>query len=96
MNTSKRRPFKVCNSQRSKRKGIVAGNLEELKEKGCQSLGLGGPSCRVFIEYDGTEIEDEEYFSFLEEQITLMLLEDGEDWSPPEEGRKTVSNDFHI
>lgn len=86
MSTSKRRPFKVWNSQRSKRKGIVAANLEELKEKGCQSLGFAGHSCRVFIECDGTEIEDEEYFSFIEEQSTLMLVEDGEEWSPPEEG----------
>ncbi|XP_031555478.1 uncharacterized protein LOC116292332 [Actinia tenebrosa] len=98
MNTSKRRPFKVYNSQRSKRKGVVAENLGELKEKGCQSLGLTASSCRVFIDSDGTEIEDDEYFSFIEEQSVLMLVEDGEDWSSfedallPQAGTRTYSS----
>jgi len=52
--------------------GIVVQTLAELKEKGAPLLGLQASNCRVQLE-DGTEVIDEEYFSFLEEDTVLIL-----------------------
>ena len=35
---------------------------------------------RVILEADGTEVDDEDYFSFLPLNPTLMLLREGECW----------------
>ena len=76
----RRRPYRVCNSERKKTTGIVAQSLEELKERAGSKLGVTPESCRVFLERDGTEVDDEEYFSFLEDQTKLMIVSDGEEW----------------
>ncbi|PFX19277.1 DNA fragmentation factor subunit alpha [Stylophora pistillata] len=81
MEEKRRKPFKICNSERTKTQGIVAESLKELKERGSSKLGIVAGSCRVFLDSDGTEIDDEEYFSFLEDQTKLMIVFDGEDWT---------------
>lgn len=81
MEGKRRRPYKVCNSDRSKTTGIVAESLQELKEKASAKLGAEAASCRVFLDSDGTEIDEEEYFSFLEDQTKLMIVPDGEEWT---------------
>ncbi|RUS86283.1 hypothetical protein EGW08_005975 [Elysia chlorotica] len=47
-----------------------------------ESLG----KLRVVLEEDGTEVDDEEYFSFIPPNSTLILLREGECWAvmPPE------------
>lgn len=81
MEEKRRKPFKVCNSERTKTQGIVAESLNELKERGRSKLGIAAGNCRVFLDSDGTEIDDEEYFSFLEDQTKLMIVCDGDDWT---------------
>ena len=82
-----RRPFKVCDSQRLKIKGIVVNSLAQLKEKACLKLGVSAAKSRVFLESDGTEIDDEDYFSFLEDQTKLMIVADGEEWNAGSESK---------
>ena len=36
----------------------------------------------MFLDSDGTEIDEEEYFSFLEDQTKLMIVSDGDEWTP--------------
>lgn len=51
----------------------------------CEKLSLSG-SIKVVLEQDGTEIDEEDYFSTLDKNTTLMLLPADLNWSPP--GRK--------
>ena len=71
MGETVRRPFKVCNSQTQRVIGIVAASLQELKWKAMGKFALS--TCCVFLE-DGTEIDDEEYFGFLENQTKLIVV----------------------
>jgi len=80
MAETRRRPYRVCNSERTKTTGVVAQSLEELKERAGSKLGISPASCRVFLERDGTEVNDEEYFGFLEGQTKFMVVSDGEEW----------------
>jgi len=66
------RPFKVCNSNAQRMVGIVAASLQELKYKAKAKFVLS--TCCVFLE-DGTEIDDEEYFGFLEYQSKLIVVD---------------------
>ena len=67
-----RRPFKVCNSHAQRTVGIVAASLQELKYK-AKKAKFALSACLVFLE-DGTEIDDEEYFWFLECQTKLIVV----------------------
>ena len=80
MEEIRRRPFKVCNSDRTRTIGMVLQSLEELKDRAGNKFGLTPTTCRVFLEKDGTEIDSEEYFSFLDDQTKLMVVNDGEEW----------------
>ena len=80
MEEIRRRPFKVCNSGRTRTIGMVVQSLEELKDRAGNKFGLTPTTCRVFLEKDGTEIDNEEYFSFLDDQTKLMVVNDGEEW----------------
>ncbi|XP_076459061.1 DNA fragmentation factor subunit alpha-like isoform X2 [Babylonia areolata] len=77
------RPFKVWNAERSLKKSLVAGTLSELIQKGCEKLGLPyNNEIRVVLEADGTEVDEEDYFSFLNSDTTFMLLCTREIWRP--------------
>ena len=52
--------------------GVVVQTLAELKEKGAPMFGLEPSNCRVQRE-DGTEVREEKYFSFLEEDTILII-----------------------
>ena len=80
MEEIRRRPFKVCNSGRTRTIGMVVQSLEELKDRAGNKFGLTPTTCRVFLEKDGTEIDSEEYFHFLDDQTKLMVVSDGEEW----------------
>ena len=69
------KPFKVSGPVR-RFKGVVAGSLSELKAKAVRSLELteSAGKLSVFLDEDGTEIDDEDYFQFLPEQSKLLLL----------------------
>ncbi|XP_041063044.1 DNA fragmentation factor subunit beta isoform X2 [Carcharodon carcharias] len=71
--------FKVTSSNTDRKYGIVARDLEELTDKGCQKLQLSREGCRVCLFEDGTEV-DAEYFSCLEDNCKLIILEQGQKW----------------
>lgn len=69
-----------------KRKSIIASNLEELKQRGAEKLGLidiDRNRLKLVLENDGTEVEDESYFQSLEIDTVFILLRDDECWLPP-------------
>ncbi|RVE70408.1 hypothetical protein OJAV_G00064180 [Oryzias javanicus] len=74
---------KVCNFTRQKSYGVSAPSLDDLKKKGCESLGFS-PSdpIKVVLENDGTIVEDQAYFLCLPSNTKFMLLHDKETWSP--------------
>ena len=71
--------FKICNSERKNKKGIVCSNLEDLKRISCEHFSLTN-GCRAFLESDGTEIVNDEYFQFLPVQTLFMVTSVKEQW----------------
>lgn len=77
------RPFKICNSTREIRKGIVASSLEDLTLKVQEKLDVAiDNNFTVVLEGDGTEIDDEEYFATLDANTSLMILTANQKWVP--------------
>ena len=72
-NMAKRKPYKVQAVGRKDRKGIVAGSLSDLKSIGAAKLGLVRRDLSVYLE-DGTEVDDEEYFSSLPPETVFVLV----------------------
>ncbi|GFR81156.1 DNAation factor subunit alpha [Elysia marginata] len=82
--TDQVRPFKVWSCDRAVKKSLTAASLRDFIEKGCLKLGMKNTTgaVRIVLEEDGTEVDDEDYFSFLPQNSTLMLLKEGECWQP--------------
>ncbi|XP_072314877.1 lipid transferase CIDEB [Eucyclogobius newberryi] len=76
------RPFRVCCPNREIKKGVVAGTLEELKERACQALLLSAMSLSLFCEEDGTEVDSDEFLISLPDNTMLMALKHGQIWKP--------------
>uniref|UniRef100_A0A2C9LFR2 CIDE-N domain-containing protein n=1 Tax=Biomphalaria glabrata TaxID=6526 RepID=A0A2C9LFR2_BIOGL len=98
---SETRQFKVWDHERKVKKGVVASSLEELRTKGCTKLHLDETCVHVVLEMDGTEIDDEDYFSFLPSDTVLMLLPEGCDWHSPDfynksEDHPDGTDEFHF
>ncbi|XP_066998789.1 DNA fragmentation factor subunit alpha isoform X2 [Anabrus simplex] len=77
-------PFKVVDLARETRKGVVASSLHEfiIRARGKLHIPESIP-VKVVLEQDGTEVDDDEYFSTVEKNTTLMLLVNDEKWLPP-------------
>lgn len=77
------KPFKICNSSREVRKGVVATSLEDLTLKVQEKLEeVTDNKFTVVLEADGTEIDDEEYFATLDPNTSLMILTGNQSWTP--------------
>ncbi|NWI46899.1 CIDEC protein, partial [Picathartes gymnocephalus] len=76
------RPYRVCNCERSLRKGVMAPSLAELLRQAQSALALPPPIALVLDE-DGTAVETESFFRTLEEGTALMALGKGQSWAPP-------------
>ncbi|XP_034023097.1 cell death activator CIDE-3 [Thalassophryne amazonica] len=76
-----RKPFRVTNSDRSVKKGIVADDLEDLinKVRECFCLPLVSA---LLLDEDGTGVDTEDFFQTLPENVVLMVLEKGQRWTP--------------
>nr|BAE43153.1 unnamed protein product [Mus musculus] len=75
------RPIRVCDHKRTVRKGLTAASLQELLDKVLETLLLRGVLTPV-LEEDGTAVDSEDFFQLLEDDTCLMVLEQGQSWSP--------------
>ncbi|XP_034477186.1 uncharacterized protein LOC117783751 [Drosophila innubila] len=76
------KPFKVKDITRNIRKAVVATTLAELRLKVCAKFQrVQNPA--IHLDCDGTEIDDEEYFSTLESNAELIAVFPGEQWRDP-------------
>lgn len=80
--TAGSKPFKITDSKREVRKGLVANTLKELAGKIVEKFSGTDDLITIVLEGDGTEIDDEEYFATLEAHTSLMVLKKDERWSP--------------
>ncbi|GCB65234.1 hypothetical protein scyTo_0013434 [Scyliorhinus torazame] len=83
------RPFRVCNWDRSLKKGVMAEGLQNLLDKVQESLHITS-STSLLLEEDGTVIETEEFFQTVPDNTLFMALEKGQKWTPPE------NSGFHL
>ncbi|KGL97256.1 Cell death activator CIDE-3, partial [Charadrius vociferus] len=74
------RPFRVCNWDRSLRKGIMAHSLTDLLHQ-AQSAVLAPSPVLLVLDEDGTVVETEAFFRTLEEGTVLMALSKGQTWT---------------
>ncbi|XP_043500503.1 cell death activator CIDE-B-like isoform X1 [Polistes fuscatus] len=78
-----KRPFKIWDSWRNVRKGLVVSNFEELIHRGKEKLGVPqNENVSLVLESDGTQVEGGEYFKTLANNTILLLLRHGERWCP--------------
>ncbi|NXY86282.1 CIDEC protein, partial [Alcedo cyanopectus] len=73
------RPYRVCNRDRSLRKGVMARSLAELLRQ-AQSVLLAPGPVQLVLDEDGTVVETEAFFRTLEEGTVLMALSKGQSW----------------
>ncbi|KAL3861827.1 hypothetical protein ACJMK2_007842 [Sinanodonta woodiana] len=89
------RPYKIWNHDRSLKKSVTASNLEELIAKGKEKLGIPASEyVRVALDEDGTEVDEEDYFTFLPFNSTVILLMEGQTWRPEGSEHGTDEPDF--
>lgn len=84
LNSEQGQPYKIMDYTKKHRFGVVASTLRELIQKACTKLNISPETpIRVALEQDGTEVEDEDYFSTLERNTALMILINDQKWLPP-------------
>lgn len=76
---SKPRPFRVCNCDRSIRKGIVADSLEDLLNKTQEAL-LTDEAISLVLDEDGTGVDTEDFFQSVDSGVVFMALMKGQKW----------------
>ncbi|EDW90846.2 uncharacterized protein LOC6530196 [Drosophila yakuba] len=75
------KPFKIKDITRNIRKAVVATTLSELRAKVSLKFERSEPA--IHLDCDGTEVDDEEYFSTLEPNAELIAVFPGEQWRDP-------------
>lgn len=71
----------MLDGSRSQKKGVMAGSLEELVQRGRAKLGYASDrEVTAVLEEDGTEVDEEDYFATLPDNTALQLLCSGERW----------------
>ena len=71
----------IWNSKREKKITMTVSTFQELVEKGIQKLDLKGKKITVVLEEDGTEVDEDDYFSFLPDDTSFMFLEESVKWT---------------
>ncbi|XP_050427886.1 DNA fragmentation factor subunit alpha-like [Adelges cooleyi] len=74
-------PYKIVDSKREHKIGIVAESLSDLIAKAQQKFKIEEP-VKVVLELDGTEVDENDYFDTLEKNTLFMILKKDEKWSP--------------
>ncbi|XP_076869735.1 cell death activator CIDE-3 [Brachyhypopomus gauderio] len=75
------RPFRVTNSDRSIKKGIMADGLSDLLNKTMDAFHVPCVAGLVLDE-DGTGVDTVEFFHTLKDSTVFMVLEKGQTWTP--------------
>ena len=71
-----RRPFKIANASKVKRVCVMASCLEELQWLSRSKLNMNpGAKVSIFLEKDGTEVDDQKFFEKLSEQTRFVANE---------------------
>lgn len=86
------RPFRVINSDRSIKKGIMADDLRDLRNKVMDMFHMHCVRALVLDE-DGTGVDTEDFFQTLKDNTVLMVLGEGQKWAPQQKhlpGQKKV------
>uniref|UniRef100_A0A8D8SJS4 Cell death activator CIDE-B n=1 Tax=Cacopsylla melanoneura TaxID=428564 RepID=A0A8D8SJS4_9HEMI len=83
-------PFKVVDCSREKKIGIVALSLKDLMNRARLKLGMSNV-VKVVLDLDGTEVDEEEYFSTLERNTSLMILSNNDKWTPSDDNATTLT-----
>ncbi|XP_022173925.1 DNA fragmentation factor subunit alpha-like isoform X2 [Myzus persicae] len=77
------KPYKIIDSKREHKIGIVATSLSDFMTKAQQKLDINeNEPIKVVLESDGTEIDEEDYFDTLETNTLIMILKSDQKWSP--------------
>ncbi|XP_026527731.1 cell death activator CIDE-A [Notechis scutatus] len=76
------RPFRICNHDRSSRRGVVASSLQDLINKTLDALVITAGLITLVLEEDGTVVDTEDFFQSLGDNTQLMLLVKGQKWKP--------------
>ncbi|KAM5148705.1 lipid transferase CIDEC isoform 1-T2 [Mantella aurantiaca] len=87
---SKPRPFRVCNCDRSVRKGIVADSLGDLLNKAQDAL-LMSDAITLVLDEDGTGVDTEDFFQSLDSGAVFMALAKGQTWKPSKKAGYHIS-----
>ncbi|TRY96675.1 hypothetical protein DNTS_029036 [Danionella cerebrum] len=88
------RPFRVITSDRTMKKGIMAENLQDLRNKVMDIFQIPCVSTLVLDE-DGTGIDTEDFFQTLKDNTVLMVLENGQKWTPPKKQKTKGDPERH-
>ncbi|XP_040209874.1 cell death activator CIDE-A [Rana temporaria] len=88
------RPFRVSNSDRSRRKGIVASTLKELIEKAINTLFITAGVVTLVLEEDGTVVDTEEFFQSLEDNTNFLLLEGCQKWTQERKATRSAQKPY--
>eukprot|EP00063_Salmo_salar_P047204 XP_014022039.1 PREDICTED: LOW QUALITY PROTEIN: cell death activator CIDE-3-like [Salmo salar] len=91
--TPRPKPFRVTSADRSVKKGIMADGLRDLLNKAMDSLHVSCVSALVLDE-DGTGVDTEEFFLTLQDNAVLMVLEKGQQWTPPQNTHPRMQNEL--
>ncbi|KAK2889035.1 hypothetical protein Q8A67_014410 [Cirrhinus molitorella] len=86
------RPFRVINSDRSIKKGIMVDDLRDLRNKVIDIFHMHCVSAFVLDE-DGTGVDTDDFFQTLKDNTVLMVLGEGQKWAPQQRnlpGQKKV------
>ena len=71
-----RKPFRVANADKTIRKGVMASCLDELQWLAKQKLDLKGDAkVSLFLEKDGTEVEEQNFFEKLSDHTRFIAKE---------------------
>lgn len=73
------KPYKIIDSKREHKIGIVASSLSDLIAKAQQKLDIN-ENIKVVLESDGTEVDEDDYFDTLEKNTLIMILKPDEKW----------------
>jgi len=73
------KPYKIIDSKREHKIGIVASSLSDLITKAQQKLDISD-TIKVVLESDGTEVDEDDYFDTLEKNTLIMILKPDEKW----------------